>query len=333
MLSSDFDYHLPPELIGQKPIRPRDQARLLILEKKEKKISHQHFFDLVKILLPGDVLVLNNSKVIPARLVGEKENGAKREIFLLQKKSVTLWQCLIRGKVKVGDKIFLTSRIWGEVLQKDDEDKQLVKFNTSDKKIFLLGQTPTPPYIKKPAKLADYQTVYASSAGSVAAPTAGLHFTKKLLKQLKAKGVAVEYITLHVGLGTFLPVKAENILDHQMHQELAIIEAATARRLNQAKKAGRRVIAVGTTSVRTLEALADKKGQIKAQKTWVNIFIYPGYRFRFVDGIITNFHLPKSTLLMLVSAFAGLPEVKRAYQEAINCGYCFYSFGDAMLVV
>ena len=334
--ASDFDYNLPIELIGQKPIKPRDKARLLILEKKNKKISHYHFCDLLKILSPGDVLVLNNSKVIPARLMGKKENGAVREIFLLNKITSgknNVWQCLIRGKVNRGEKIFLTDDVWGEVLDRDDEDNQLIKFNFGDKKIFSLGQTPTPPYIKKSAKMADYQTVYAGPAGSVAAPTAGLHFTKKLISQLKARGIEIEYITLHVGLGTFQPVKTDNILDHKIHQELAIIDSVTARRLNQAKKSGRRIIAVGTTSVRALEALADKKGQIKAQKAWVGIFIYPGYRFRFIDGMITNFHLPKSTLLMLVAAFAGLPEIKKAYQEAINKKYFFYSFGDAMLIV
>ncbi|MFA6919331.1 MAG: tRNA preQ1(34) S-adenosylmethionine ribosyltransferase-isomerase QueA, partial [Patescibacteria group bacterium] len=244
-------------------------------------------------------------------------------------------------KLKVGQKIFLQKNIWGELIQKGDQ-VNLVKFNCSDKKLFSLGVTPTPPYIKRKAKLEDYQTIYAKSMGSVAAPTAGLHFTKRLLDKLKKKGVQIEYLTLHVGMGTFAPVKSENILEHKMHSELAIVDGKTADRLNKYKHDGKRIVAVGTTSVRTLEALAGEDRKIKAGEKWVNIFIYPGYKFKFVDSIITNFHLPKSTLMMLVSAFAeatadksassGVNKIKKAYAEAIKKEYRFYSFGDAMMI-
>ncbi|MEK7652961.1 MAG: tRNA preQ1(34) S-adenosylmethionine ribosyltransferase-isomerase QueA [Patescibacteria group bacterium] len=416
--ASEFDYYLPEKLIAQKPTKPRDKARLLILErntitsppfskgeikrgsnKTNFRITHQHFYDLEKILNAGDVLVLNNSKVIPARLVGKKKTGGKIEIFLLchpdrargewrdpfgvkqRRDSSTrpdvclaaksglgrndnVWQCLIGGKAKVGDKIYLgknkfplltkegvRGRFIATIIKKLDEQSWLVAFNVSDKELFSIGETPTPPYIKKSAKLSDYQTIYAKFAGSVAAPTAGLHFTKSLLNKLKKKGVQVECVTLHVGLGTFSPVKSEYIQDHKMHAELATIDKYTANKLNRAKQEGRRIVAVGTTSVRTLEAFsvethchasprnnADKNlemhinASLQPGSRWINIFIYPGYEFKFVDAIITNFHLPKSTLLMLISAFAGQKNIKRAYAEAIKKKYKFYSFGDAMMI-
>jgi len=367
-----FDYQLPSELIGQQPIKPRDSARLLILERQTGTIKHRHFFDLPEILMPGDVLVFNNSRVIPARLSGKKETGGKVEIFLLKRirnredkkfrnleikklrenKNGNAWEAMIGGKVREGQTIFLDKDVLAEVISRIGNNIWLVAFNCPDKKLFSIGETPLPPYIKRKSQLADYQTVFAKSSGSVAAPTAGLHFTKKLLVKLKRRGIQLEYLTLHVGWGTFAPVKEKNILEHKMHSELALLDAGTARRLNAAKKEGRRIIAVGTTSVRTLEAFADKQGRIRPAIAWTDIFIYPGYRFKFVDQLITNFHLPKSTLLMLVSAFAeatadkaaffgqgkkipnkGISLVKRAYREAVKKRYKFFSFGDGMLIL
>lgn len=328
---TEFDYHLPQERIGQKPIEPRDHARLLILDRKSDLIEHRIFRDLAGVLGANDVLVLNNSKVIPARLHGQKESGGKVEIFLLKKVKLNHWETLIKGSVRAGQSINLSKTVRGEVLEKRDQIN-IIKFNCSDRKLFSLGETPTPPYIKQKADLGDYQTIYAKTSGSVAAPTAGLHFTKSLLTRLKKKGVRIEYLTLHVGMGTFAPVKSENILEHKMHSELAVLDSKTARRLNIYKDKGKRIIAVGTTSVRTLEAFTDSRKRIHAGEKWVNIFIYPGYKFKFVDSIITNFHLPKSTLIMLVSAFADAGKIKRAYQEAIKKKYYFYSFGDAMMI-
>jgi len=367
-LLQKFDYKLPKDLIAQVPTKPRDAARLLILDKKTNHIDHKYFFDLGDYLNPGDVLVLNNSKVIPARLLGYKSTGGKIEIFLLNKKFPSLpslpagrqgggqvdvadnfgqplfnlplergennniWQVLIKGKVKINQEIIFSQNIKATIIKKHDDQSWLVKFNSSDKKIFSIGHTPLPPYIKKSAKMSDYQTIYAQSFGSVAAPTAGLHFTKKLLKELKKKGVKIEYITLHVGLGTFLPVKTKYIEDHKIHSELAILNPQTAKIINQAKQSGHQIIAVGTTSARTLEAFSNHQKLLKPQSKWVNIFIYPGYKFKIIDGLITNFHLPKSTLLMLVSALAGEKNIKKAYQIAIAQKYKFFSFGDAMLI-
>lgn len=330
---SDFDYVLPPELIAQEPIKPRDVARLLVLDKYSSQIEHRHFFDLPEILQSGDVLVFNDSKVIPARLHGIKSTGGQVEIFLLQPAGRGVWQCLVKGKIKAGEKISLAPKVMAEsIKQLEDGREWLIKFNASNKKLFSLGETPTPPYIKKKADLRDYQTVFAKTEGSVAAPTAGLHFTKKLLSQLKKRGVKIEFVTLHVGLGTFASVETENILEHKMHSEWASIDAATAKRLVQAKSQGKRIIAVGTTASRVLESFANRSGAIKEQNGWTDIFIYPGYKFKFVDALITNFHLPKSTLLMLVSALAGKPNIDRAYQEAISLKYKFFSFGDGMLI-
>ena len=330
-----YDYDLPKELIAQEPASPRDAAKLMVVNKTTGKIAHRRFFDLPEILGDGDVLVFNDSKVIPARLKGKKETGGVVEIFLLasQKSGCRhLWQCLIGGKVRAGQKIGLGSQVTAELLEKLDDKVWLVEFNAGDKKLFSLGETPLPPYIKKTSKLADYQTVYAKQEGSVAAPTAGLHFTKKFLADLKKRGVKIEFVTLHVGLGTFSSVETEDILKHKMHSEWARIDAGTASRLNKYRQAGRRIIAVGTTAARTLESFAASDGKIKAQSGWTDIFIYPGYKFKFVQALITNFHLPKSTLLMLVSALAGKPIMDRAYQEAIKKRYRFFSFGDGMLI-
>ena len=347
---TQFDYHLPQELIGQKPIKPRDAARLLILDKKSGKTSQRHFFDLPEILQSGDVLVFNDSQVIPARLLGQKETGGRVEVFLLRQRStgkpprrfatpllgkeriINEGQCLIGGKVKPGQKIIIGRGVTAEVKRRNNDQTWQVQFNTSDKKIFALGETPLPPYIKTKSRLADYQTVYARKEGSVAAPTAGLHFTKKLLAQLKKRGVQIEYVTLHVGLGTFAPIKADNLLEHKMHAEWVEVDKGTAKKLNQAKAEGRKIIAVGTTAVRTLESSANTKGELKSGSRWTDIFIYPGYKFRFVDAMITNFHLPKSTLLVLVSAFAGREKILRAYREAIKKKYKFFSFGDGMMI-
>jgi len=330
---TDFDYQLPKELIAQEPIKPRDQARLLVLDKKSGALEHFHFFDLPKILAANSVLVFNNSKVIPARLHASKLTGGQVEIFLLQQQQRQLWKCLLGGKIKSGDILKINNQVKAQALKQLADHRQwLIKFNVATKQLFSLGETPTPPYIKKSAKLKDYQTVFAKINGSVAAPTAGLHFTKRLLKQLINQGINIEFVTLHVGLGTFAPVTTENILEHHMHSEWASINQETAKRLNQAKKQGKQIIAVGTTAVRTLESFTDDYGEIKTQNDWINLFIYPSYQFKFVDSLITNFHLPKSTLLMLVSALAGTENIKRAYQQAIKLRYRFFSFGDGMLI-
>ena len=357
---SRFDYYLPKNLIGQKPIKPRDSARLLILNKKNGKIEHKKFYNIVDYLKPGDVLVLNDSQVIPARLIGQKETGGKIEIFLLNKKFHSLlrgrgevadnfgqplfnlplereennnvWRALIGGHVKINQAIFFPKNIKAKIIKKYNEQSWLVEFNASDKKLLSIGQTPLPPYIKKMARLADYQTVYAKSAGSVAAPTAGLHFTKQLINRLKKKGVIIEYLTLHIGLGTFQPVKSQYIQDHKIHSEWASLNKKTADNLNHAKKSGRQIVAVGTTTLRTLEAFADNHGELNPQSGWLNIFIYPGYKFRLVNKLITNFHLPKSTLLILVSAMASEKFITKAYQAAIDKKYKFFSFGDAMFI-
>lgn len=333
---NSYNFSLPPELIAQKPAQPRDSAKLLLLNKQSGKISHHHFFDLPLLLKAGDVLVFNDSKVIPARLAGHKETGGRVEVFLLKKIKANTWQCLIGGKVKLGQKITLNSKVQAELVKKLDDPQRRtwsVKFNVADSKLFKIGETPLPPYIKSKSKLTDYQTVYAKSLGSVAAPTAGLHFTKTLLNKLQRAGIKIEFVTLHVGLGTFLPVEDADILKHKMHSEFISINSATAKRLNSYKKRGQRIIAVGTTAARTLESSTDELGQIKPQNLETEIFIYPGYKFKFVDALITNFHLPKSTLLMLVSALAGKKNIDLAYRQAIKLKYAFYSFGDGMMIL
>lgn len=344
---SDFDYHLPLELIAQEAVSPRDHSRLLVLDSVSGKISHQHFFDLPKFLKAGDLLVVNDSKVFPARLLGRKKmTSGNIEIFLHQKLSENIWECLIKGKVISGTEIEVSPEFYATILDSHDNTWR-VKFNLSEDKlmqaIFKFGVTPLPPYIKsshdEQYERGRYQTVYANDKklGSVAAPTAGLHFTPELLKEINSLGVEVLMVTLHVGLGTFLPVKTENLADHKMHSEYAEISKEVAQKIILAKKTGRRVIAVGTTACRTLESFGldfdwSKNENPESFKRFTNIFIRPGYQFKIVDGLITNFHLPKSTLMMLVSALAGKKNIDLAYTEAVSKKYRFFSYGDAMII-
>lgn len=338
----DFDYNLPPELIAQEPVNPRDKARLLIVDKKDKKIEHKYFFEILNYLKKGDVLVVNDSKVFKARLFGnKKESGGLVEIFLHKQMDDKTWECLLGGRVKEGLEIILEDKFKALVLKNNQDGTWLVEFNKTGHDFFKavgrIGHLPLPPYIKRNADNKEddrsYQTVYANSKkiGSVAAPTAGLHFTPKLISQIKKIGVEIEKVTLHVGLGTFSPVKVENILEHKMHSEYVEIDSRTALRLKKAKQAGQRIIAVGTTSCRTLESWG-QAGFPDSFNSWTNIFIYPGYQFLVIDALITNFHLPKSTLLMLVSAFGGANFVKKAYQQAVFNNYRFFSYGDAMFI-
>lgn len=340
MKRQDFSFELPQELIAQDPLKDRSSSRLLVLDKETGEVSHHVFRDIIDYLNPGDCLVINDTKVIPARLIGSKVGtDAKIEILLLKRKSDQVWETLVKPgkKAKPGAKIsFGEGLLVGEVIDIVEEGNRLVKF--SYKGIFeeildQLGQMPLPPYITH--QLEDknrYQTVYAKNSGSAAAPTAGLHFTPELLEQIKEKGVDVVSVTLHVGLGTFRPVKAENILDHHMHSEFYRIEEEEAAKINRAKEKGGRIICVGTTSCRTVESAADENGRVKAGSGWTDIFIYPGYRFKILDCLITNFHLPESTLLMLVSALAGREHILAAYEEAVKEKYRFFSFGDAMFI-
>jgi len=372
MKLSDFDYNLPKNLIAQVPKKPRDHSRLLVFDRQTGKTEHKYFFNLVDYLEKGDVLVFNNSKVFPARLIGKKkETGGKVEIFLHQKVNSNIWECLVRGRVKEKQEIEFEKDLTCEIIKNNNDGTWKVQFNFSGQKfkdlINKIGQVPLPPYIKskkaRKQESKDYQTIYADDkkVGSVAAPTAGFHFTPELIKKLKNKGVQFEYVTLHVGLGTFAPVKIENIKKHKMHAEFVEIKKDVIKNIIQAKKEGRRIITVGTTSTRALEAVVSKISITKKQdtkkfkifsnpagkqnskfKNWVDIFIYPGYKFKVVDAMITNFHLPKSTLLMLVSAFAKAPADKTAlvgrdkiinmYKQAIKKKYRFFSYGDAMFI-
>lgn len=342
MKLSNFDYFLPQKLIAQKPIRPRDHSRLMVLNRKSRLIIDDFFYNLDRYLPGKSFLVANNSKVFPARLIGNKPTGGKIEILLLKKLKENIWQTMIGGKILPKTQISFSQKLIGTLLKKDNQ-LGIIKFSlpsngwrTSQKFLNLLnkiGQAPTPPYIKRLSNLKEYQTIYAKKLGSVAAPTAGFHFSKKLIKKLKKQGFRFEFITLHVGLGTFQSVNVEKIEQHQMHPEQVEITSAVAKKLNLAKKQGKKIIAIGTTSARALESFANKDNKLIPGKKLTNIFIYPGYKFRFIDGLITNFHLPKSTLLMLVSAFAGQTFIKKAYQEAIKKNYRFYSFGDAMLII
>ncbi|MCX8015729.1 MAG: tRNA preQ1(34) S-adenosylmethionine ribosyltransferase-isomerase QueA [Patescibacteria group bacterium] len=345
MKLEEFNYYLPKEYIAQKPISPRDHSRLMVVNRKEKKISHHYFYEIEKFLQKGDVLVLNNSKVIPARLIGKKpETGGRVEILLLRPETKKLthyqwikkWVVIGKPGLSEGQKIIFEKGLTA-VVKKSVNYERVIEFNCHGEKlkkiIYQIGQAPTPPYIKRMSNLKEYQTVYAKNLGSVAAPTAGFHFTPRLIKKLKAKGVVFKYITLHVGLGTFQPVKVDEIEKHKMHSEWAEIDKKTAAFLNQAKKSYKRIIAVGTTTTRALEGFADKKGYLRFGQKFVDIFIYPGYQFKFIDALITNFHLPKSTLLMLVSAFAGKDLIFKAYQEAVKKKYRFFSFGDAMFII
>ena len=339
MKTSDFDFQLPEELIAQTPLERRDASRLLTLDRESGAVGHHHFYDLPRFLRPGDCLVLNDSRVLPARLIGHRPTGGACEVLLLVDKGGDLWECLVRPgrKLKPGAQvIFGDGQLTATVEAELNDGKRAVRFHYQG--IFLeileeLGRMPLPPYIK--AELQDqerYQTVYSKVVGSAAAPTAGLHFTPELLEQVREMGVKVCFVTLHVGLGTFRPVKAEEITDHEMHAEFCQISQETADTINETRKKGGRVICVGTTSCRTVESFAAEDGTLSERSGWTNIFIYPGYRFKALDALITNFHLPQSTLIMLVSALAGREHVLAAYEEAVREKYRFFSFGDAMLI-
>lgn len=338
--TSDFYFDLPPELIAQDPLADRSASRLLILDKNTGETRHEHFKNIIDYLNPGDVLVLNNTRVLPARLHGIREGtGASIEVLLLRRREKDVWETLVKPGKKVKPGVMLKfgdGLLRGEVLDIVEEGNRLIRFRYEgifEEVLDRLGEMPLPPYITH--KLEDknrYQTVYAKYDGSAAAPTAGLHFTEDLLKQIEEKGVKLAYVTLHVGLGTFRPVKADLITEHHMHSETYQITAQAARLINEAKESGHRVICVGTTSCRTLESAADERGVLKECCGDTEIFIYPGYRFKVLDALITNFHLPESTLVMLVSALAGRENVLRAYQEAVKERYRFFSFGDAMFI-
>lgn len=337
MLVTDFDYELPQELIAQHPMEPRDHSRLLVVDKKTGEIEHKHFYDLVNYLKPGDVLVFNDTRVIPARLHGTKDTGAHVEVFLLTRRDATDWEVLVRPgkKLQVGAKIHFSDELSCEVIEHTDFGGRVVRFKYDgifEEILDRLGETPLPPYITAPLEDKErYQTVYNRERGSAAAPTAGLHFTKELLQKIKDIGCEEVFVTLHVGLGTFRPVSEAKIEDHKMHKEFYTVSQEAADAVNKAKAEGRRIIAVGTTAVRTLEA-AGADGQLHAGSSWTNIFIYPGYKFRLVDDLVTNFHLPQSTLLMLVSTLSTREIMLQTYKKAVEEKYRFFSFGDAMFI-
>ncbi|HBA03266.1 MAG TPA: tRNA preQ1(34) S-adenosylmethionine ribosyltransferase-isomerase QueA [Clostridium sp.] len=340
MKVKDFYFDLPKELIAQHPLKKRDESRLMVLNKKSGEVEHKVFKDIIEYLNPGDCLVLNDTRVMPARLYGAKEgSGGKMEFLLLNRHEDDIWETLVKpGKRgKVGAKfVFGNGELKAEVVEVLDNGNRKVKFyydGIFEEVLDRLGEMPLPPYIEE--KLEDrerYQTVYSKEVGSAAAPTAGLHFTDELLQAIKKKGINIAFVTLHVGLGTFRPVKAEEIQDHEMHSEYYILDKENAEIINNAKRSGKRVIAVGTTSNRTLESIANEEGQVKEQSGYTSIFIYPGYKFKIVDAIITNFHLPESTLIMLISAFSTREIVMNAYKIAVENKYRFFSFGDAMFI-
>lgn len=341
---NDFDYHLPEELIAQHPADKRDESRLMVIDRKSGQIEHRKFFNLLDYLNPGDCLVMNNSKVLPARLFGVKEGtGAKVEFLLIKRKDGDLWETMVRPgkKLHIGDAVSFSDKrkLRAEIVDYGTDGTRIVRFEYDG--LFLerleeLGKIPLPPYINRESDEEDkdrYQTVYCKDEGSVAAPTAGLHFTKELLKEAENKGIHIAYVTLHVGIGTFRPVKCEQIEEHKMHFEEYEIDEENAAIINRVKKAGGRIISVGTTSTRTIESAADDGGTIKAGSGSTGIFIYPGYKFKIIDSLITNFHLPKSTLLMLVSALYNREAMLKAYEEAVREGYRFFSYGDAMFII
>ncbi len=339
MNKTDFYFDLPERLIAQTPLEKRDTSRLLHLDKTTGEIEHRHFYDIKQYLRKGDCLVLNDSRVLPARLIGARPTGGSVEIVLLKDLGDGCWECLSRPgrKTKPGQEIiFGNGELSATVQSVAEGGNRIVKFQYEG--VFLevlerLGKMPLPPYIKEELKDAErYQTVYSRELGSAAAPTAGLHFTKELLQEIEEMGVNICFVTLHVGLGTFRPVKAENIEEHEMHSEFCMVPAETAKTINETKRRGGRVIAVGTTSCRTLESFAKEDGTIEETAAWTNIFIYPGYKFKCVDALITNFHLPESTLIMLVSALAGRENILHAYEVAVKEEYRFFSFGDAMFI-
>lgn len=337
MKVTDFNYDLPKEYIAQHPMEPRDHSRLLVLDKDTGKIEHRHFYDLPEYLRPGDLLVFNDTRVIPARLHGVKETGAHVEVFLLIRHDAKEWEALVKPgkKLQVGAKISFGEELSCTVTGHTDYGGRIVRFKYDgvfEEIIDRLGETPLPPYITEPLEDKErYQTVYNRERGSAAAPTAGLHFTKELLQKIKDMGCEEVFVTLHVGLGTFRPVSAENIEDHQMHKEFYTVSAEAAAAINKARAEGRRIVAVGTTAVRTLES-AGASGTMQAGGAWTQIFIYPGYKYKFVDALVTNFHLPQSTLLMLVSALSSREIILKTYAEAVKEKYRFFSFGDAMFI-
>ncbi len=339
MKVTDFDYYLPKELIAQTPIEKRDESRLMVLNRKTHTIEHRTFKDIIDYLEPGEVLVRNNTKVIPARIYGKKETGAHVEFLLLNNIEGDIWECIVRpgNKLHVGTKvIFGDGLLKAEILEIMDGGTRKVKFfydGIFNEILDKIGLMPLPPYIHEQLKEKDrYQTVYAKYDGSAAAPTAGLHFTEELLKKIEEKGIIIANVTLHVGIGTFRPVKEDTVEEHKMHSEHFYIKQEDVDKINNAKKQGKRVIAVGTTSCRVLESIADENGMVKPIEEDTSIFIYPGYKFKCLDGLITNFHLPQSTLLMLVSALAGRDYIMEAYKEAVKEKYRFFSFGDAMFI-
>ena len=337
----DFYYDLPQELIAQDPLEDRSSSRLLVLDKKTGEMQHKVFKDIVNYLHPGDCLVINDTKVIPARLIGSKEGtDAHIEILLLKRRENDIWETLVKPgkKARVGARIsFGEGKLVGEVIDIVEEGNRLIRFEYEgifEEVLDELGQMPLPPYITHRLEDKDrYQTVYATHTGSAAAPTAGLHFTKELLAQIKEKGIKIARVTLHVGLGTFRPVKVDDVLEHHMHSEFYVIDEEAANTINETKANGGKIVSVGTTSTRTLETVADENGHVRACSGWTDIFIYPGYKFKVVDRLITNFHLPESTLLMLVSALYDREKILEAYKIAVEEKYRFFSFGDAMLIL
>ena len=355
---NEFNYYLPPELIAQEPLPQRDKSRLMVLDRQMNRLEHKYFPDLINYLTPGNVLVFNETKVIPARLYGRKVNGGARvEVLLLQERGGLRWEALVRParRVKAGSLLtFGNGLLTGKVVEETAAGGRIIEFQNGEPQasgrqdayptglchdtfktsLEKIGLMPLPPYIKKyPADPARYQTVYARQEGSVAAPTAGLHFTPELLTQIKEKGGQVVFVLLHVGLGTFQPVRKKIVSCHQMHSEYFSVGADAAEVINKGRRQGKRIIAVGTTTVRCLETMALESGEVKSGAGWTDLFIYPGYRFKAIDGLVTNFHLPRSTLLLMVSALAGREKIHQAYQEAIKQRYRFYSFGDAMLIL
>ncbi len=339
MKTHDFWYDLPEELIAQTPLRQRDASRLMVLDRQSGEVTHRHFYDIVDYLQPGDCLVMNNSRVLPARLLGHRPTGGAVEVLLLRDLGDKCWECLVKPGRKMqagGEAVFGNGELTATVREVREDGNRVVEFHYSG--IFLevlerLGKMPLPPYIK--AELSDqerYQTVYSKEVGSAAAPTAGLHFTTELLDKIRGKGVNTAFVTLHVGLGTFRPVKVEELSEHHMHSEISMMDEETPNILNETRKSGGRIVCVGTTSCRTLESLINTDGSFSAKSRWTDIFIYPGYQFRAMDALITNFHLPESTLMMLISAFAGREHVLAAYEKAVQERYRFFSFGDAMFI-
>ena len=343
----EFDYFLPKEYIAQEPVIPRDHSRLMILNRKTEEIIHKKFYEVIDYLKENDVLVFNDTKVVPARLLGKKvETKGKVEIILLRPENQEFfdfinwpkeWRIIGKPSLKIGTKIEFDKDLKGEITAIYNYER-ILKFNLEGdllkEKVLKLGLVPLPPYVKEPTEVSfkNYQSIFAKKEGAVAAPTASFHFTESLLKKIIKKGIQIEYLTLHIGLGTFLPVKAKKVEDYKIHQEFFELENETALKINKAKKEGKRIIAVGTTVVRVLETCANKKGELEGKRGWTDLFIYPGYQFKIVDALITNFHLPKSTLLMLVCAFASKELIFKAYQEAIKEKYRFFSFGDAMFI-